>query len=156
MRYKTGKHIYHFHAVVCCHRVGKRGRYNGLYSNRLFGHGSLFYTSCADMMEEIYAEYGRYLNKVDSFEFPGLTGMDKMAGIMQGLREKPLTEIAGIKVVHKLIRTVRTLHCDPHTVCIRIRGQHQIRTCLFRQVQPLFQSLEDLRVRVMVLNSGTF
>ena len=50
-------------------------------------------------MEEIYAQYGRYLNKVDSFEFPGLSGMDKMAGIMQGLRENPLTEIAGYKVV---------------------------------------------------------
>ena len=50
-------------------------------------------------MEEIYAQYGRYLNKVDSFEFPGLSGMDKMAGIMQGLRDNPLTEVAGYKVV---------------------------------------------------------
>ena len=50
-------------------------------------------------MEEIYSEYGRYLNKVDSFEFPGLTGMDKMAGIMQDLRDNPPSEIAGIKVV---------------------------------------------------------
>ena len=40
-------------------------------------------------MEEIYAQYGRYLNKVDSFEFPGLSGMDKMAGIMQGLKRQP-------------------------------------------------------------------
>ena len=49
-------------------------------------------------MEEIYGQYGRYLNKVDSFEFPGLSGMDKMAEIMQGLRQTPPTEIAGIKV----------------------------------------------------------
>lgn len=56
-------------------------------------------SSLKQRMEEIYEQYGRYLNKVDSFEFPGLSGMDKMAGIMQGLREKPLTEIAGIKVV---------------------------------------------------------
>ena len=34
-------------------------------------------------------------NKVDSFEFPGLSGMDKMSALMQGLRDKPLTEIAG-------------------------------------------------------------
>lgn len=32
------------------------------------------------------------------YEFPGLTGMDKMAGIMAGLREKPPVEFAGIKV----------------------------------------------------------
>ena len=34
----------------------------------------------------------------DSFEFPGLSGMDKMAGIMENLRKNPLTEVAGIKV----------------------------------------------------------
>mgnify|MGYP000997719047 CR=1 FL=1 len=56
-------------------------------------------SSLKQRMEEIYAEYGRYLNKIDSFEFPGLSGMDKMAGIMQGLRENPLTEVAGHKVV---------------------------------------------------------
>ena len=55
-------------------------------------------SSLKQRMEEIYAEYGRYLNRVDSFEFPGLSGMDKMAGIMEGLRANPLTEIAGYKV----------------------------------------------------------
>ena len=55
-------------------------------------------SSLKQRMEEIYTQYGRYLNKVDSFEFPGLSGMDKMAGIMQNLRENPLTEIAGYKV----------------------------------------------------------
>ena len=49
-------------------------------------------------LEEIYAKYGRYLNKVDSFEFPGLTGMDKMAGIMSSLRENPPKEFAGYAV----------------------------------------------------------
>ena len=57
-------------------------------------------SSLKQTLEEIYAQYGRYLNKVDSFEFPGLSGMDKMAAIMQGLRENPLTEIAGYKVVN--------------------------------------------------------
>ena len=56
-------------------------------------------SSIKERLEGIYAKYGRYLNKVDSFEFPGLSGMDKMAGIMAGLREKPLTEIGGYKVV---------------------------------------------------------
>ncbi|MBQ6384701.1 MAG: phospho-sugar mutase [Lachnospiraceae bacterium] len=55
-------------------------------------------SSIKQRMEEIYAKYGRYLNKVDSFEFPGLTGMDKMAGIMDGLRKDPPAEFAGKKV----------------------------------------------------------
>ena len=56
-------------------------------------------SSLKQRLEEIYAEYGRYLNKVDSFEFPGLTGMEKMASIMQKLRDNPPTEMAGHKVV---------------------------------------------------------
>ena len=56
-------------------------------------------SSIKQRLEEIYAQYGRYLNKVDSFEFPGLSGMDKMAGIMNGLRENPPAEIGGYKVV---------------------------------------------------------
>ena len=56
-------------------------------------------SSIKQRLEEIYAEYGRYLNKVDSFEFPGLSGMEKMAGIMASLREKPPVEIGGYKVV---------------------------------------------------------
>ena len=56
-------------------------------------------SSIKEELERIYAEYGRYLNKVDSFEFPGLSGMDKMAGIMQQLRSNPPKEIAGYKVV---------------------------------------------------------
>ena len=56
-------------------------------------------SSIKQRLEEIYAKYGRYLNKVDSFEFPGLSGMDKMAGIMNGLRENPPKEIGGYAVV---------------------------------------------------------
>ena len=56
-------------------------------------------SSIKERLEEIYAQYGRYLNKVDSFEFPGLSGMDKMAGIMDDLRANPPKDIAGTAVV---------------------------------------------------------
>ncbi len=56
-------------------------------------------SSLKQRMEEIYDKYGRYLNKVDSFEFPGLSGMDKMAGIMDDLRKDPPKEIGGYPVV---------------------------------------------------------
>ena len=56
-------------------------------------------SSIKERLESIYAKYGRYLNKVDSFEFPGLSGMDKMAGIMASLRENPPAEIGGYAVV---------------------------------------------------------
>ena len=56
-------------------------------------------SSIKQRLEEIYEKYGRYLNKVDSFEFPGLSGMDKMAGIMDDLRQNPPAEIGGYAVV---------------------------------------------------------
>ncbi len=55
-------------------------------------------SSIKERLEAIYAKFGRYLNKVDSFEFPGLSGMDKMTGIMSSLRQNPPAEIAGYKV----------------------------------------------------------
>ena len=55
-------------------------------------------SSIKEELERIYSQYGRYLNKVDSFEFEGLSGMDKMAKIMADLRADHLTKIAGYKV----------------------------------------------------------
>ena len=56
-------------------------------------------SSVKERLEAIYAKYGRYLNKIDSFEFPGLSGMDKMNGIMADLRANAPSEIGGYKVV---------------------------------------------------------
>ncbi len=55
-------------------------------------------SSIKERLEAIYAKFGRYLNKTDSFEFPGLSGMDKMADIMRALRQNPPKEIAGYTV----------------------------------------------------------
>ena len=55
-------------------------------------------SSIKERLEAIYAKFGRYLNKVDSFEFPGLSGMDKMAAIMDSLRKDPPAEIGGYEV----------------------------------------------------------
>ena len=56
-------------------------------------------SSIKQRLEEIYAQYGRFLNQVDCYEFAGLSGMDKMAGIMNTLRTNPPVEFAGRKVV---------------------------------------------------------
>ena len=54
-------------------------------------------SSIKQRLEEIYEKYGRYLNKVDSFEFPGLSGMDKMVGLRQNPPAK-LGDYAVVKV----------------------------------------------------------
>lgn len=55
-------------------------------------------SSIKQRLEEIYSQYGRYFNKTDSFEFPGLRGMDKMAGIMTQLRQEPPAAIGAHKI----------------------------------------------------------
>jgi len=55
--------------------------------------------SLIDVMNDIYAKFGLYLNKVDSFEFEGAAGMQKMADIMETLRNNAPSEIAGLKVL---------------------------------------------------------
>ncbi len=52
-----------------------------------------------EAMEELYKQYGYYLNGTVNAQFPGEAGAKRMAQIMTDLREKPLTEIGGFKVV---------------------------------------------------------
>ena len=51
-----------------------------------------------DAIDALYTEFGCYCNMQKSFAFTGETGMEKMAGLMQGLRKQPLREIAGLPV----------------------------------------------------------
>ncbi len=56
-------------------------------------------SSIKEELERIYKEYGRYLNKVNSYEFPGLSGMETMNTIMAKLRDNPPADFAGYKVL---------------------------------------------------------
>ena len=51
-----------------------------------------------DRMEQIFREYGYYVEKVVSATLPGKDGLTKMKEIMAGLRENPPAEIGGMKV----------------------------------------------------------
>ncbi len=52
-----------------------------------------------DVLCGIYEKYGYYIEGVDNFAFPGLEGADKMAALMQKLRDCPPEIIGGKKVV---------------------------------------------------------
>ena len=51
-----------------------------------------------DMVQEIFAKYGYFVEKVVSVTLPGKEGLGRMKEIMAGLRENPPAEIAGLKV----------------------------------------------------------
>ena len=51
-----------------------------------------------DRVQEIFREYGYYVEKVASTTLPGKDGLTKMKEIMAGLRAEPPKELAGMKV----------------------------------------------------------
>ena len=55
--------------------------------------------SLGDVMDKIYADYGYYDNAVISYTFEGEAGMEKMAGIMNHLRQNPPKSLGGSPVV---------------------------------------------------------
>lgn len=52
-----------------------------------------------DVLQDIYNQFGYYVEKARSIAFGGLDGMQKMADIMTQIRSSSFTEIAGTKVI---------------------------------------------------------
>ena len=61
----------------------------------------------ANVIDEIYKEFGYYRNTTLSFEFEGASGMKKMQEIMSNLRENPLKTINGhtVKTVYDYLKS---------------------------------------------------
>lgn len=55
--------------------------------------------SLAEVMDSLYEEFGYYFNVVESYTFEGAAGMEKMADIMNGLRESAPNNFAGYEVI---------------------------------------------------------
>ena len=63
-----------------------------------------------DRVQEIFREYGYYVENVVSATLPGKDGLNRMKEIMTGLRRNPPAEIAGLKViaVRDYLKGIRT------------------------------------------------
>ncbi len=89
-------------------------------------------------LQRIYSEFGYYLNKVDSYTFEGLSGMDRMKDIMDGMRKDPPAALGSLKVIarddfksleHTDILTGEKTHIDLPNANILIyylEGGHQV------------------------------
>jgi phosphoglucomutase len=51
-----------------------------------------------DVLDDLYARFGYYEEKVKTFTFAGREGMEKIAGIMDGLRRQPPEQLSDMKV----------------------------------------------------------
>ncbi len=54
--------------------------------------------SAEQLLESLFEKYGYYKNKVESFEFAGLDGKERMSAVMQALHSEPPREIEGLAV----------------------------------------------------------
>lgn len=85
--YLSGIHARDKDAVVACALICEMAAYYKSKGKRLY-----------EVMEDIYAEHGMYLNALDNYAFKGSSGMVKMGEIMDNLRNCPPQTIAGMKV----------------------------------------------------------
>ena len=53
----------------------------------------------ADVLEAMYEKYGYFYERTVSVDFPGLSGQEKMAAIMQNIRQEGVSQFGGIDVV---------------------------------------------------------
>ncbi len=63
-----------------------------------------------DAMQDIYEKYGFYREATDSVYMEGLDGLDKMAALMQRLREDPPKEFEGVKITSYIDYKVPVLY----------------------------------------------
>ncbi|MEG2929468.1 MAG: phospho-sugar mutase [Oscillospiraceae bacterium] len=83
----------------------------------LIAEMAAYYTSVGSSinkaMESIYKQFGYYLNKVDSYEFEGMSGMHRMKEIMDNLRREPLATLGGYTVeAREDYSTLEKIYCD--------------------------------------------
>lgn len=79
---------------------------DALISSALFAEAALWAKqqgkTVIDLLDEIYAEYGLYIEKLISIDFAeGKQGKEAMQKVMQKMRKSPPEDIAGTKITHK-------------------------------------------------------
>lgn len=75
---------------------------DGVNASLLIAEAACYYATqgktLTDVMAEIFAKYGYYLEHVESTTLPGIDGLKVMGEIMTRIRNNPPTEIGGVKV----------------------------------------------------------
>lgn len=73
--------------------------------------------SLAEVMDDIYDEFGYYCNTVSSYTFEGASGMEKMAAIMDGLRNNAPSSFSSmdVTVIDDYKTSVSTVLADNST-----------------------------------------
>ncbi len=79
---------------------------DGVNASMLIAEAAAYYKAQGktlnDVMNEIFATYGYYLEQVESTTMPGVDGLQRMADAMARIRQEPPREIGGVAVAQVL------------------------------------------------------
>ena len=110
-----------------------------------------------DALQSLYEKYGWYGEKTHNLVMPGLDGLEKMASLMQSLRENPPAEIAGTKVVvRKDYTDGSVIDCVSGAVSqMELRGSNVLRFELSDGTTILVRpSGTEPKIKVYILTMG--
>lgn len=99
-----------------------------------------------DRMLELYAEYGMFVERLDSLEYPGADGFRQMQAIMESLRQAPPEQV-GAHVVSAVLDYASSTRRD------LVSGEVSTIDCIKGDV--LVYEFGDARRRVTIRPSGT-
>ena len=110
-----------------------------------------------DALQALYKKYGYYGEKTHNLVMPGLDGLEKMAALMQSLRNAPPAEIAGVAVVAR-----RDYQSGTETDCtsgesraIELSGSNVLRFALADGTVILVRpSGTEPKIKVYILTQG--
>ena len=110
-----------------------------------------------DALQSLYEKYGWYGEKTHNLVMPGLDGLEKMASLMQSLREDPPAEIAGTEVVvRKDYTDGSVIDCVSGAVSqMELRGSNVLRFELSDGTTILVRpSGTEPKIKVYILTMG--
>ncbi len=110
----------------------------------------------ANVIDDIYKEYGYYRNTTLSFEFEGASGMKKMQDIMDNLRANPLKTINGeaVKTVYDYLLSVEKDIATGETKTIDLPKSNVLHFCLGGNAVIVRPSGTEPKIKLYITSIG--
>ena len=110
----------------------------------------------ANVIDEIYKEYGYYRNTTLSFEFDGASGMKKMKEIMDNLRENPLKTVNGetVKTIYDYLKSEEKDVATGEITAIDLPKSNVLHFCLGGNAVIVRPSGTEPKIKLYITSIG--
>ena len=161
---KTGSHQYLFafeesYGYLCGDHARDK---DAVIASMLIAEMAAYYRTKGmtlyDAMQEMYKRYGYYSEKTLSIVMPGVSGLTRMAELMQELRDQPLKEVGGtaVKIARDLQSGIQTVMATGETSEVELKGQNVLYYVLEDGTTFIIRpSGTEPKVKVYIMANGT-